>query len=289
GPEASRALSKKRKRPKSKNPPTETKYGIAFHTRKSKPLPEGTATHPKDSTGNKQPLDRDITFMNPDEGTAKTTRGPEGSLGDKDSGEINHPSIWNHYTPVMLISQGLILREPDTPPIILSYANVRAILLYEDEAQERELDTPPIILSYANVRAILLSEDEAQESEEDILGVGEEMDENTQFDETQHQSSPPQEHKPTSSTAPYTEASDTNSSSDKILKKYDNTLFLTKQQLVKYLRKVSCVLFERINEDQWEKHEEASVHYANSKPPLMTTTMKTLLINIRLINLWKPP
>nr|GEZ93428.1 hypothetical protein [Tanacetum cinerariifolium] len=262
GPEASRALSKKRKRPKSKNPPTETKYGIAFHTRKSKPLPEGTATHPKDSTGNKQPLDRDITFMNPDEGTAKTTRGPEGSLGDKDSGEINHPSIWNHYTPVMLISQGLILREPDTPPIILSYANVRAILLYEDEAQE---------------------------SEEDILGVGEEMDENTQFDETQHQSSPPQEHKPTSSTAPYTEASDTNSSSDKILKKYDNTLFLTKQQLVKYLRKVSCVLFERINEDQWEKHEEASVHYANSKPPLMTTTMKTLLINIRLINLWKPP
>nr|GEX03022.1 putative reverse transcriptase domain-containing protein [Tanacetum cinerariifolium] len=35
-----------------------------------------------------------------------------------------------------------------------------------------------MILSYADVRAILLSEDEAQESEEDILGAGEEIDDN---------------------------------------------------------------------------------------------------------------
>nr|GEZ49246.1 hypothetical protein [Tanacetum cinerariifolium] len=58
------------------------------------------------------------------------------------------------------------------------------------------------------------------------------------------------EDKPTSSTAPHTEASDTDSSSDRILKKYDDTLLLTERQLVMYLRKVSYVLLERITEDQ---------------------------------------
>nr|GEX62412.1 Toll/interleukin-1 receptor (TIR) domain-containing protein [Tanacetum cinerariifolium] len=63
-------------------------------------------------------------------------------------------------------------------------------------------------------------------------------------------------YKHTSSTSPHTEASDTDSSSDKILKKYDDTLPLTERQLVKYLRKVSHVLFDRIIKDQWEKHKE---------------------------------
>nr|GEX80112.1 hypothetical protein [Tanacetum cinerariifolium] len=54
-------------------------------TRKSKPFLESTATHPKDSRGNKQPLDRDITSMTPNEGMTKTTPCPEGLLGDKDS------------------------------------------------------------------------------------------------------------------------------------------------------------------------------------------------------------
>nr|GEY17494.1 uncharacterized mitochondrial protein AtMg00810-like [Tanacetum cinerariifolium] len=127
GPEASGALSKKSKRSKSKKPPTETKRDIQLAstrlpstldegTRKSKPLPEGTATHPKDSKGNKQSLDRDITFMTPDEGMTKTTPHPEGSLGDKDSGETNHPLIWNHYTPLMMISQGLVLSTRRTRP-----------------------------------------------------------------------------------------------------------------------------------------------------------------------------
>ncbi|GJT63752.1 hypothetical protein Tco_1015232, partial [Tanacetum coccineum] len=140
GPEVPGALSKKRKMPKSKKPPTETKVtppkptegfeqshlvssgtvpdpkdlerniqlaSIGFPsildegTRKSKPLPEGTATHLKDSRGNIQPLDRDLTFTTSDEGTAKTTSRPEGSLGDKDSGgnippadiEPIHPTV----------------------------------------------------------------------------------------------------------------------------------------------------------------------------------------------------
>ncbi|GKC04609.1 hypothetical protein Tco_0996219, partial [Tanacetum coccineum] len=91
------------------------------------------------------------------------------------------------------------------------------------------------------------------------------MDENPHSAEIQHQSSPPQEDKPTSSTAPHTKASNSDSSSDDLLKKYDNTLPLTEQQLVKYLRKVSTVLFNRITKDHWEKHEEAAVNYANLK------------------------
>nr|GEZ19335.1 hypothetical protein [Tanacetum cinerariifolium] len=124
GPEASGALSKKRQKPKSKNLPTKTNVtppkptegfeqshlvssgtvpdpqdlgrNIQLASRglpstldegtcKSKPLPKITATHPKDSGGNIQPLDKDSTSMTFDEGTTKTTSRPEGSLGDKDS------------------------------------------------------------------------------------------------------------------------------------------------------------------------------------------------------------
>nr|GEX52099.1 uncharacterized mitochondrial protein AtMg00810-like [Tanacetum cinerariifolium] len=80
---ASRALSKKSKKPRSKNQPL-------------KP--------------------RDITSMTPDKGTAKTTSRPEGSRGDKYSGETNHPLIWNHSIPLMLISQGLVLSTNRTRP-----------------------------------------------------------------------------------------------------------------------------------------------------------------------------
>ncbi|GKA52104.1 hypothetical protein Tco_0745300 [Tanacetum coccineum] len=120
----------------------------------------------------------------------------------------------------------------DMEPIHLTVSDLSRTVL-------RELDTQPVVLStYANVRAFLLSNNE---SKEDILGAD----------------------KPQSSHAPSTEASDTDSSSDNILKKYDNTLPLTERQLVKYLRKVSNVLFTRITEDNWEKHEEVTVNYAD--------------------------
>ncbi|GJX70999.1 putative reverse transcriptase domain-containing protein, partial [Tanacetum coccineum] len=116
---------KKRQKPKSKKPPTETKVtplkptegseqshsvssGTVLDpqdlerniqlastglpstldegTRKLKPLPEVTATHPKDSRGNIQPLDMDLTSMISDEGTTKTATRPEWSLRDKDLG-----------------------------------------------------------------------------------------------------------------------------------------------------------------------------------------------------------
>nr|GEV11753.1 hypothetical protein [Tanacetum cinerariifolium] len=106
--------------------------------------------------GNKQPLDRDITFTTPDEGTAKTTPRLEG----------------------------------------------------------------------LHSRAILLFEDKALESKKDILRASEQIDDNPYFAESQHQSSPPQEDKHTSSTAPHTEASDTDYSNqtDQLVEDYMSSL-----------------------------------------------------------------
>nr|GEV49017.1 retrovirus-related Pol polyprotein from transposon TNT 1-94 [Tanacetum cinerariifolium] len=218
GPESFRALSKKGKRPKSKNPPTKTNVtppkpiegfeqshsaSLGTGTRKSQPLPESATINPKDSVRNKQPIDMGLTSTASDEGTPKTTSYPEGSLGDKDSGGNKQP----------------VNMEPINPTVA-------------NPSGTGEMDTQPLVLStYADVRAFLLSDDEAQESEDDILGA----------------------------------ALDTDSSYDDILKKYDNTLPLTECQLVKHLRKVSTVLFDRITEDSWEKHQEAAVNYANLK------------------------
>ncbi|GJU32324.1 hypothetical protein Tco_1175913 [Tanacetum coccineum] len=211
GPEASRALSKKRQKPKSKKPPTETKVTPP------KPM-EGSEQSHSVSSGTKpdpQDLERNIQLASTrlpstlDEGTraAKTTPRPKGSLGYKDLGGNIPPADMEPIHPLLLIFQGLVL-------------------------------------------------------------TGEEMDEDPQtasIAETYHQSPPPQADKPQSSLAPSTKASDTDSSCDDILKKYDNTLPLTERQLVKYLRKVLTVLFDKIIEDSWEKHQEAAVNYANLK------------------------
>ncbi|GJR95604.1 hypothetical protein Tco_0267778 [Tanacetum coccineum] len=260
GPEASGALSKKRQKPKSKNPPTKTKRNkqlastrlpstLDEGTRKSQPLPESTTINPKDSVGNKQPINTGLTSTASDEGTAKTMPRPERSLGDKDSWGNKPPADMEPINPTVAdpSGTGAKYQVDQTQSTRLRYQS-----LTENKGKpshEGELDTQPLVLStYADVRAFLLSDDEAQESEEDILGAGEEMDEDPQtasIAETHHQSPPPQADKPQSSHAPSTEASDIDSSCDDILKKYDNTLPLTERQL--------------------EKHEEAVVNYANLK------------------------
>ncbi|GJR06308.1 hypothetical protein Tco_0529292 [Tanacetum coccineum] len=252
GPEASGALSKKRKKPKSKRPPTKTKESppkptegseqshlvssgtvpdpqdlerdiqlastglpsiLDEGTRPSKPLPKGTVTHPKDLGGNKQPLDRDITSMTFNEGTAKTTPRLERSLGDKDSGgNIPPANIWNQYTLLLLILQGLTSSEvePDTEPLKLQ--------------------------TYANIQPFLLSDDELDKDsdEEEVLVVGDDMDEDPQDDKEVRTPSPKQDQPELS----YVQESASDSSSPD-LEKFNNILPLTEWQLNKYLRKMS--------------------------------------------------
>ncbi|GJV85709.1 retrovirus-related pol polyprotein from transposon TNT 1-94, partial [Tanacetum coccineum] len=146
GHEISGALSKKSKRPKSKNPPTKTKG-----TRTSKPLPDGTATHPKETRVNIQPLNTDLTSTTSDEGTTKTTPRSKGSLRDKDSGGNIPPSDMEpiHPTVAKLSGTGAKYQVDQTQSTRFRYQSLPKNK--GKPSHEGELDTQPIVLSiYAN-------------------------------------------------------------------------------------------------------------------------------------------
>ncbi|GJU06070.1 hypothetical protein Tco_1122500, partial [Tanacetum coccineum] len=185
-------------------------------TRKSKPLPEGSVTYPKDLGGNIQPLDKDLTSTTSEEGSAKTTPRPEGSLRDKDSG--------GNITPADMEPIHTLVADPSG-----------TVVKYQDEL-DKESD------------------------EEEVLVVGEDMDKDKHVAEEVRTPSPKQDQPEPSNVQ---DSASVLSSPD--LKKFDNTLSLTERQLIKYLRKMSRVLFHRITKDNWENHEEASVNYANLK------------------------
>ncbi|GJY54577.1 hypothetical protein Tco_0446241 [Tanacetum coccineum] len=265
------ALSKKRKQPKPKRPPTKTKESPPKPTKGSeqshlvssgtvpdpqdlerdiqlastglpstldegthqlKPFPEGTATHPKDPEGNKQPLDRDITSTTSNEGTAKT-----------------------------MPRTGAKYQVDETQSTRLRY---RSLTKNKDKtSSEVEPDTEPLKLqTYDDIQAFLLSDDELDKDsdEEEVLAVGDDMDEDHQ-DDKEVKTPLPNQDQPEPS---HVQESASDSSSPN-LKKFDNILPLTERQLIKYLKKMSRVLFNRITEKQWEQHEEAAVSYANLK------------------------
>ncbi|GKC65979.1 hypothetical protein Tco_1098577, partial [Tanacetum coccineum] len=114
-------------------------------TRKSKPLPESTATPSKDSGGNIQPLDRDITSMTFDEGTAKTIPRPKGSLGDKDSGGNIPPTDMEpiHYPVADLMRTGAKYQVDQTRSTRLRYQSLPKNK--GKPSHEGELDTQPIV------------------------------------------------------------------------------------------------------------------------------------------------
>ncbi|GKD60678.1 hypothetical protein Tco_1298187, partial [Tanacetum coccineum] len=218
GPEASGALFKKRQKPKSKKPPTKSREKIQLTstglpstldegTHKSQPLPEITTIDPKDSVGNKQPIDTGLPSTTSDEGTAKTTPRPKGSLGDKDSGETYHPLISNQYTLLLLIFQGLVL-------------STRTSF-------EVELDTKPLQLqTFADVQAFLLSKDELdkESDKEEVLAAGEDIDKDPQVAEEVRTPSPKQDQP-----EPSHVHESTSDSSSPDLKKFDNIPPLTKR------------------------------------------------------------
>ncbi|GJQ89586.1 hypothetical protein Tco_0000725 [Tanacetum coccineum] len=146
-------------------------------TRQSKPLYEGPATHPKYLGGNKQPLDTDITS---NEGTAKTTPRPEGSLGDKDSwGNIPPDDIELIHTPVADTSgTGAKCQVDETQSTRWRY---RSLTKNKGKtSSEVEPDTKPLKLqTYAHIQAFLLSDDELDKdsNEEKVLAAGDDMDE----------------------------------------------------------------------------------------------------------------
>ncbi|GJV17485.1 hypothetical protein Tco_1362808 [Tanacetum coccineum] len=246
GPEVSGALSKKCKKPMSKKPPTETKVTPPKPTEgseQSHSVSSGTVPGPQylerniqlASTGLPSTLDEGTRKSKPlPEGTAKTTPHPEGSLGDKDSGgNIPPADIEPIHTPVADPSgTGAKYQVDETQSTRLRY---RSLTKNEGTtSSDVEPDTEPLHLqTFADIQAYLLSEDELEKESDD--------EEQSHVQESTSDSSSPD------------------------LKRFDNIFPLTERKLIKYLRKVSRVLFSRITEKQWEHHEEAAVFYANLK------------------------
>ncbi|GJY54445.1 hypothetical protein Tco_0446109 [Tanacetum coccineum] len=108
----------------------------------------------------------------------------------------------------------------------------------------------------------LLFDDELakENDEEEVLAVGEDMDEDPQVAEEVRTPSPKKDHPESSNVQ---ESTFDSFSLD--LKKFDNILSITERQLIRYLRKMSRVLFSKITKQQWEQHAKAAVSYADLK------------------------
>nr|GEU37439.1 hypothetical protein [Tanacetum cinerariifolium] len=98
--------------------------------------------------------------------------------------------------------------------------------------------------------------------EKEVFAAGDDMEEETQAGEEEYQSPSPNKEKLELSYFPPTQESDSDSSSPDV-KKFNNTIPFTERQLIKYLRKVSRILFSRINQEQLAQHKEADVSYAS--------------------------
>ncbi|GJU88703.1 hypothetical protein Tco_1301126 [Tanacetum coccineum] len=214
--------------------------------------------------------------MTSNEGTDKITPRPEGLLGDKDSGGNIPPANMEpiHNLVADLSGTGAKYQEDQTQSSRLRYQSLTKNK--GEPSYEGELDTQPMLLTYADVRAILISKDEAQESDKGLLAAGDDMDEDPR-DDKEVRTPLPKQAQPEPSHVQ--ESASDLSSPD--LKKFDNILPLTERQLIRYLRKMSKVLFNRITKKQWEQHEEAKVSYADLKAfgfdfSTLMSTMKSI-------------
>nr|GEU78895.1 hypothetical protein [Tanacetum cinerariifolium] len=97
---------------------------------------------------------------------------------------------------------------------------------------------------------------------EEVFVARDDMEKDTQADEEANQSSSPIKDKLEPSHILETQVSDFESSSPD-LKKYDNIIPLTERQLVRYLKKVSRVLFKKLTNEQCGQHKEVVFSYAD--------------------------
>ncbi|GKB55887.1 hypothetical protein Tco_0912073 [Tanacetum coccineum] len=118
--------------------------------------------------------------------------------------------------------------------------------------------------NFADVQAFLLFEDELDKwsDEEKVLTAGEDMDKDPQVSEDVRTPSPKQDQP-----EPSHVQESTSDSSSPDLKKFDNILPLIKRQLMKYLRKMSRVLF---------KYYDENVAHRGQTDKLVESTMNTI-------------
>ncbi|GKB82600.1 hypothetical protein Tco_0949495 [Tanacetum coccineum] len=179
---------------------------------------------------------------------AKTTPHPEGSLEDKDSGGNIPPAdmepIYTHV--VDPLGTGAKYQVDKTQSTRLRF---QALTKNKGKnSSEMESNTKPLKLqTYADIQAFRLFDDELDKDndKEEVLAAGDDMDKDPQDDKEVRTPSPKQDQPEPSHVQ---ESASDSSSPD--LKKFDNILPLTERQLIKYLRKMSRFLFNRITEKQ---------------------------------------
>nr|GEX16380.1 retrotransposon protein, putative, unclassified [Tanacetum cinerariifolium] len=194
GPKASGVLSKKRKRPKSKKSPTETMVTLPKTPKGSEQshlVFSGAVPDPQDLErdiqlgnlgGNKKLLDKDIPSMTPNEGTAKTTPRPEGSLGDKDSKGNIPPAdmkpIHNHVTDPL--GTGAKYQVDETQSTRLRYRSLTKNKGKTSFKVEPNIE-PLTLQTFVDIQAFILSKDELEKesNEEEVLAAGDDMDEDS--------------------------------------------------------------------------------------------------------------
>nr|GEY02208.1 hypothetical protein [Tanacetum cinerariifolium] len=188
GPEASGALSKKRKQPKSKKTHSETKVSSTKPTEGSEQSHSafsGTVPDPQD-------IERNIQLATFDEGAAKTTSFPERPGGDKDSEGLKPPADMEPQTNPVADPSGTDAKYQANQNQ-LTRLRYRSLTKKGKTYFEVKPDIKALQLkTFADVQTLLLSDDEiVQESEEyEVFAAREDMDADTQMD-TEAQSLPP--------------------------------------------------------------------------------------------------
>ncbi|GJS65846.1 hypothetical protein Tco_0680410 [Tanacetum coccineum] len=153
GPEALRSLPQKRKKPKSKKTPTETK-----------------------------PANKGLHSTIFDEGAAKTTSLPEGPRGDKDSEGLKPPGDMEPHTnpivdPSLTNAKYLAYQTQSARLKYLSLTKNKGKTSSEVEPDIKALE----LKTFANIQELLLSDDEMvqERDDEEVFAAEENMDEDT--------------------------------------------------------------------------------------------------------------
>nr|GEU45773.1 Toll/interleukin-1 receptor (TIR) domain-containing protein [Tanacetum cinerariifolium] len=175
GPEASRALFKKRQKPNFKKPPTENKVTPPNH----------------------------LTSMTSNKGMAKITSRPKGSLRDKDLGRNIPPADMEpiHPTVADLLGTGAKYQVDETQFNRLRY---RPLTKKGKNFSKVESDTEPSqVQTSADVQAFLLSKDalDKESDEEEVLAFRKDIDKDPQAAKEVRTPSPQQDQPEQSHTA----------------------------------------------------------------------------------------
>ncbi|GKD81204.1 hypothetical protein Tco_1348043, partial [Tanacetum coccineum] len=165
GPEASGAISKKRKKPKSKKTPNEDQVtpptGPTKGFKQSHSVSSGNVPDPQDPERNKQLAGTRLPSTPLDEGTRKSQPFPEGTTIDpKGSGR-------NVYPADKGLPSILLMKADQTQSARLRYWSLTKNK--GKTSSEVEMDSKALqLITFANVQALLLFDDEiVPESDED--------------------------------------------------------------------------------------------------------------------------